>query len=436
MGSSNEEKEKKIPTEKPEAEKELIDVILQWIAAVVGIFSLLLIAWLYRPWIYDKVTPDPTFTPTVPTSTPMNTPTPAPTWTPAPTMTFTPSPVPMATSVYSFPELSRLNPAAPGYINEPVIIDENDAIVSPDLSNLQWASSSLYGYTSSDEYHLTFSPGTVSWQMDKSLAAGYYEVFVMDTLYSSGGILTFEVKSGDTVLTPLTGSQKVMFRISQGRVAQTSDAWHSIGVYLIPENNLLSVSTQWQNRDENTVVAIDRVLISHLPDDTGEILQTLPKGLGTYILDDEGAKVEVNTYPVLSENRSWGDQSTILINPDYNTKVTWEYPDLLPIGTYEVVVYIPELNGESEVKYQLYADDFLLNHTNGQTAITVKQFNYQGNWLSLGEWAIPLTLSYPVELKLEMGVNEGSLGEVGVDAVGFILKSMPDAINQDLYFLY
>ena len=436
MESSNEEKEKQTPPVQPVEDKEIIDVILQWVAAVVGICCVLLIAWLYRPWIYDKVTPDPTITVAIPTSTPMDTPTPAPTWTPEPTITYTPSPVPMPTSVYRFSDQDTLNPAVPGYINEPLIINENNAIVSPDLSNFQWYSSTDQGYNSSDEYHTTFGPGSITWQMDKSLEAGYYELFIMDTLYSSGGILTFEVKSGDTVLTPLTGSQKVMYRISQGRVAQVSDEWHSIGVYQVPENNLLSISTQWQTRDENTIVAIDRVLISHLPDDTGDVLQTIPQGLSTYILDDEGAKIDADTYPVLTENLSWGNQSTILINPGYDTKVTWEYPDLLPIGTYEVVVYIPALNGQSDVSYQLYANGALINNTNGQSAITAKQYGYQEKWFSLGEWEIPLTFSYPVELKLEMSVNEGSLGEVGVDAVGFILKSMPDVINQDIYFLY
>jgi hypothetical protein len=436
MESSNEEKEKQSAPAEPVEEKELIDVVLQWLAAAVGIVCLVLIAWLYRPMLYDKVSPDPTVTPTVPTSTPMDTPTPAPTWTPEPTMTYTPSPVPMPTSVYKFPEHEVLEPAAPGYVNEPVIIDETNAIVSPDLSHFQWSSSANNGFSSSDEYHLTYMAGAITWQMDKSLAGGYYEVFVMDTLFSSGGILTFEVKSGDTVLTPLTGSQKVNYRSSQGTAAQTWDEWHSIGVYQLPENNLLSVSTRWENRDEYTIVAVDRVLISHLPDDTGDLLQTLPQGLTTYILDDEGAEIETDTYPVITENLSWGDQSTILINPGYDTKVAWEYPDFLPLGTYEVVVYIPEVVGNAEVNYQLYADGFELTHNSIQAPITLNQGDYTGRWVSLGEWSIPLTLRYPVDLKLEMGVNEDSLGEVGIDAVAFILKSMPEEIIQDLYFLY
>ena len=44
--------------------------------------------------------------------------------------------------------------------------------------------------------------------MDKALPAGYYELFVLDTHYSSGGSLVYEVKNGENVMTSLTGTQK------------------------------------------------------------------------------------------------------------------------------------------------------------------------------------------------------------------------------------
>ncbi|MBI9047996.1 MAG: hypothetical protein JEZ00_01135 [Anaerolineaceae bacterium] len=436
MESSNKQNEKEqTENSTPAADRDIVDSILHWMAAIVGILCLLLIAWLYRPWIYDWVTPDPTVTPTVATSTPMNTTTPAPTRTPEPSITPTPSPIPLPTSIYHWPEHETIDPLPPGFVSEPIILNESNALVSPDLSNPQWIPSSQIssqlGYNFSEEYHATFGPGAITWQMDTALPAGYYEIFILDTVFSSAGTLDFQVKSGDTPLAALTDTQRVLYRSSQGETAQAQDMWQSIGVYQVPENNLLAISTQWEARDEYTIVAIDRVLISHLPDDTGELLQTLPQSLGTYILDDEGAKIESDTYPVaLTDNRSWGAKSTVLINPNYQTKVTWEYPDLIPLGTYEIAVFVPELNGNAEVNYQLYANGQLISHDQLEESISVVQSQYQGGWFSLGEWTVPLYFSYPVELKLEMGVNEDSLGEVAVDAAAFILKSMPEILPQ------
>jgi hypothetical protein len=422
-------------TSLPDGEQDVVELFLRRIAIGIGVVCFLLIIWLYRPWIYDWVTPDPTATPVLPTSTPMDTPTPAPTWTPEPSITPTPSPVPLPTSVYRFPDSENLEPAAPGYVNEPIVLNEDSALVSPDLTNPQWIPSSQIssqlGYTFTEPYHATFSEGAITWQMDKPVEAGYYEIFVMDTLYSSGGSLEFQVKSGENILTSLTGTQKVVFRSSQGETAQSSDQWHSIGVYQVPEDNLLSVSTQWPARDEYTIVAIDRVLISHLPEISGDLLQSLPQAMARNILDDAGAVIDSETFPVkMEDHRAWGGDSTVLINPAYDDKVTWQYPDLLPLGTYEIVVFIPALNGNSEVTYQLYANNQLLIPAQGEGPIVVQQSQYQDGWVSLGEWEIPLYFRYPVELRLEMGIKEGSLGEVAVDAAAFLLKSMPEILNQ------
>ena len=436
MDSSN-NKQEKPPRKTPpqENDRDMVEVVLRWTTAVVAFFCLLLIFWLYRPWVYDWVTPDPTITPTVPTSTPMDTPTPAPTWTPEPTMTYTPSPIPLPTSAYLFPSNETLNPPAPGYLNEPIVMDESKAIVSPDLSNPQWIPSSQVatqlGYTFDEPYYATFGPGSITWKMDTSLEAGYYEIFVLDTLFSSGGTLQFQVATNDVPIGSITGSQKVLYRSSQGDNAQNQDMWHSIGVFQLPENNLLSVSTQWEARDEYTIVAVDRILVSHLPKDTGDLLQSLPPEPVKYILDDEGAKIESDAFPVhVEDNRSWGDQSTVLINPNYDTKVSWTYPDLIPLGTYEVAVFIPKLNGNSEVTYHFYANDTLLPEDTLGGDVSIRQSQYQDGWVSLGEYSIPLWFSYPVKLRLEMTVNDGSMGEVAIDAVAFMLKSTPDILNQ------
>jgi hypothetical protein len=432
---SKKEQEPAAPSQ-PAAERDVVEVILRWIAIVVGVCCLLLIIWLYRPWIGDWVTPDPTATPVLPTSTPMDTPTPAPTWTPVPSITPTPSPIPLPTSIYKFSEMETLEPAPPGYVNEPIILNENNAIVSPELSNPLWIPSSqiavqLGGADFTEPYHATFSEGSITWPMDVALPAGYYELFVLDTHYSSGGSLVYQVKNGENVMTSLTGTQKVTFRSSQGNTAQSGDQWHSIGVFQLPEANLLSVSTQWPARNEYTIVAIDRILISHLPDNTGSLLETLPQGIARNILDDKAAKIKTDTFPVdVTENRSWGSQSTILINPGYDDKVTWQYQDLLPLGTYEVVVFIPKLNGNAEVTYQLYANDQPLTSAQGEGPISVMQSEYQDGWYSLGDWEIPPYFTYPVELRLEMGIKQGTLGEVAVDAVAFILKSMPEILGE------
>jgi len=437
MTSSNSKPENE-PSDpiQPELERDVVELILRWVAMGIGISCLFLIIWLYRPWIQDWVTPDPTATPVLPTSTPMDTPTPAPTWTPVPSITPTPSLVPLPTSVYRFPETEPLNPAVPGYVNEPVILNEDKALVFPELTNPIWIPSSqisaqLNGYTFTEPYYATFSEGSITWSMDRALPAGYYEIFVLDTLYSSGGSLEYQVKNGQNVMSSLTGTQKVTFRSSQGDKSQLGDQWHSIGVFQLPEENALSIFTQWPPRDEYTIVAIDRILISHLPDNTGDILQTLPQGLVRNVLDDDGVTIDSDTFPVeVSGNRSWGAKSTVLINPDYVDKVTWKYQDLLPLGTYEVAVFIPKLNGNAEVTYQLFANNQPLTSSLGEGPIIVKQSQVQDGWTSLGDWEIPLYFEYPVELRLEMGIKEGTLGEVAIDAAAFILKSMPEILGE------
>ena len=61
----------------------------------------------------------------------------------------------------------------------------------------------------------TMNNGSIRYFMDQSLKEGLYEIYVMDTYYSSGGNLDFLVQIGSQPLTPMTGSSTVNFMTSQ-----------------------------------------------------------------------------------------------------------------------------------------------------------------------------------------------------------------------------
>ena len=66
-----------------------------------------------------------------------------------------------------------------------------------------------------EEWYATYSAGWIRWFMDRPLRAGLYELYMMDTVFSSGGTLSFTVQLGDQPLTPLAGSSDVVYMTSQ-----------------------------------------------------------------------------------------------------------------------------------------------------------------------------------------------------------------------------
>lgn len=358
-------------------------------------------------------TPSPTFTATS-TSTP--------TVTPLPTITPTPSPTSLPASAFRVATLSALVPPAPPIAIDAVVLnDDKNVIAEPDFSTLSWYPSSNLGVPTgenSEPFFATFAAGKATWSMDVPLDPGIYELMILDTLYASAGPLTYLVESGTAPLQPLLGTNAITLLSSQGEEPQRMNTWRSIGTYEIntPDNNL-SISTSWNVRDERSIVAIDRVLIARYPDSSRDFISQLPAGEQRYIVDDLQAVIDTREIIYNSNVQpAWGDQYQMLVNPGYDSTITWSTLDRVPIGRYEVLIWIPKVTASGDITLQILVDGEALS---GE--ITVNEASLAGNvWGSLGVWETPLIYEKPVRLSVKMTIPSGTPGDVNIDAVAFI----------------
>lgn len=401
-----------------------------WVGSGIGTILLAVLIWLYFPvlnqWISGLQPSTPT--PAIPTTTPTRTLRPSLT----PTITLTPSPTPLPPSAYQLHNPESLRPPLAMPAQRIIVLNDDTSLtVEPDFNNPQWTSSaqigSQFGVEISESFYATFAPGSATWQMDVPLEPGLYELFVMDTLYGSGGYLDFQVRLGERELTPLLGQQRVNYQSSHSVPPQTNDRWRSIGVYALDQNGLLSVSTQWGARDFYTITAIDRVLIVHLPESSQTLVDRLPvKGDGG-VVDNLAARIETSEFLLdYSEALAWGGQYQVIPNPSSDARVIWELPEFMPIGRYQVLVWIPPVVGKAEASYH-----FIVKMSDGSDLISgelaepiqLTQSDYAiGQWLPLGIWEIPAVYGDLVRFKLalQMDVKGGTLGEIAIDAAAFI----------------
>jgi hypothetical protein len=379
---------------------------------------------MVQNWISQGYTPTPFPPTTTITSTPTTTPTSTPTALPTPTIT------PMPPSAYQVLDLTSIRPGIPAKAVNAVILNEDtSAQVNPNFSNIQWTHSSTIteqlGIEMLDPYYATFGSGAVTWSMDVPLPPGLYELFVMDTLYSSGGALNFTVNLGNSEVQPIIGEKRVEFQSSRGTPPQTSDQWRSIGMYNLDRPDILLISTSWDQRNEYTIVAIDRVLILQLPDSHQQLLEMLPpQGGNVQILDESSAEFETVQYWVTMENAvAWGEQFEMVNTPPIASTVTWMIPNSVPISKYEVLVWIPEINGTAEVIYRVLANgtNILLPEGSENGDIQMTQGHYRGGqWVSLGTWSVPPVYGDSVKLSLQLETISDSVGDAAVDAIAFI----------------
>ena len=227
------------------------------------LFIVVYMGWLYAPKIRNSMTFWPTNTPTpvTPTATIPATATVTPLATNTPTPSPTPTPGPIST--YWISNGSSLDPEVPNAPEGLVILSaKNSAEVNPSLDSIYWTSSSqivqdLGRLTSNydSEWFATVNNGSIRYYMDQPLKEGLYEIYVMDTYYSSGGNLDFLVQVGSQPLTPMTGTSSVTFMTSQYDPRQNYDTWRSLGIYYVPQSrDVLNVSTSWGFRDEYSYV--------------------------------------------------------------------------------------------------------------------------------------------------------------------------------------
>ena len=425
--------EKKEQTEKPRKKartglpySELFSRI--FVGALV-FFVVVYMGWLFAPRIRNSMTFWPTNTPTplppTPTTEATMTVTPLATNTPTAAPTATPGPI----STYWIANGSELDPEVPNAPEGLVILTaKNSAEVDPPLDSIYWTSSSQIvqdlGNMNSlydSEWFATMNNGSIRYFMDQSLKEGLYEIYVMDTFYSSGGNLDFLVQLGGQTLTPLTSSQSVSFMTSQFDPRQNMDTWRSLGIYYImPSRDVLTVSTIWGLRDQYTYVAADRIMIVPRKMTDLSLLNALP-GTGTkYIMDDTQATISAgNSRFKEFISTSWDDSYQLIINPKSECTVEYSSKEPWPIGAYSIYLYLPESKGGLDADIQVHTDNTLLETVGGESTVRM-HIPTGGNWVLVGQYNTDRYYERPVKFKVNITIPENQTGEYPVDAIAFI----------------
>ncbi len=401
------------------SERKSLLEILAWAG---GVFAVVLIAWLILPRLLS--TGQQAEAPTqaaavVPREAPTRTPKP----TAAPTSTSAPTPTTFPSSAYYLAEGAKLKPPIPGVEGGVIVLDDaNSVVADPPFNSEYWTSSSIIaaqtGFFIDEPYYATFGAGSATWKTDVPVAPGLYQLYVMDTLYSSAGPLDFQVSLGANPIPPMLGSQHVEFYSSRGEPLQETDMWRDIGIYDLDHADQLSISTQWGERDENSLVAIDRVVIVPLPASSRLLLAALPKDRKIVLMDDLAARIETDQilFPE-TESLAWLDQFQYLVNPTSDVRARWTTPDYVLPGQYQVAVWLPATHAGGKVTYHM-----LINGTEiPNSAVSFDQSAQPGGrWVPVGVWDTPRTYEKPLMLTLEMDIPGGVPGETAIDAVALI----------------
>jgi hypothetical protein len=392
----------------------------KWLFGALAIGVSLPLIWLFFPIVRQAVMGAPTPIPLPPTTFPMpsSTATLQPSATLAPTITNTPLPA----SAYQISDPSSIYPSVPGLqLNAYLLNDDNAATPEPGYDFPQWYTSDTIsqqlGVLIPEPFHATIGNGSMTWAMDAPVEPGLYEIFVLDTVYSSGGSLDFNVMLNGSLLTPILGRPHVDYQSSLSVPPQDEDVWHSLGTYSIDTPGVFTVSTSWEARDEFTIVAVDRVLIARRADSIRNFIALLPAGELANVVDDLQATIDSNEiWFIRTDELAWGDQFQALVNPGIDATVTWETLDNLPPGNYQVMIWSPRVSGNAEVMYK-----FLVNGVEAPQVLVVDLGILPGDqWILLGNWNAGSPDSSPVKIALQMNISGGTIGDVAIDAVAFI----------------
>lgn len=397
------------------------------VALVVFIVGYL--GWLFAPRVRNAMTFWPTSTPVPPaftstaqasaTVTPLasNTPTPFPTETPRPLSTFWK------------PEGDSVNPAVPDAPDGVIVLSvDQSAEVSPPLDSLSWTSSDkiaadLGKTTYQEHWYATYDEGWVRWYTDQPLREGLYEIYTMDTMYSSGGSLDFSVMLGGQELTPITGSQHVEYMTSQYDPVQSQDTWRSIGMYyLTPSQEPLIVTAAWQPRDNYTIVSVDRLLIVPRKAYDLTILNQLPQ-IGTkYVLDDKRLEITGGDFLIdETDPQAWDLGFQLIMNPDRKVTITMPADIPWPIGNYKIYAWVPTTLGGITADVKFFTDNSLVPADNGEESAKYTALqNQPAQWVEIGSWTTDKYYERQRKVKVTIEIAENQSGEFPVDALALI----------------
>ncbi len=406
--------------------RKILNIAFNVFMGIIVLILLAILFWVSKPYVAKLIPEKPTGTPTVtPTFTPI--PTRAPTNTPTITPTLAPSPTPEPTSIYKVKDFFDIYPDVPDIaVNAYILNEDNSAQVNPAFESPLWYSSEAIGQQLGVEFlepfYATYASGWISWRMDMPLKEGLYEIFVLDTNTSSGGFLDFTVSLNDVPLQPLLGQTRARYKSSVSKPPQSGDQWISIGTYQLDPSGIVTVSTSWDDRDEFSIVAVDRVMLIQLPESSKVMAGPFPQERMTFISDDAEAILDLQD-PIFTNNDrlSWGDRYQFVVNPDSDVAATWTLSDSVPIGQYEIFVWVPELQGTAQAEYRLLVNDTLFLSDLGAETVSIQHGGREGGqWVSLGTWTIPDLYGSIVNLAIEMKVTGGTPGEIAFDAIAFM----------------
>ena len=410
----------------PSRNRKILNIAFNIFMGIVVLFLLAILLWVSKPHIAKLIPEKPTATPTItPTFTPI--PTKVPTSTPTITPTPAPSPTPEPTSIYKVQDFFDIYPDVPGIaINAYILNEDNSTQVNPAFESPLWYSSETIGQQLGVEFlepfYATYAAGWISWRMDMPLKQGLYEIFVLDTNTSSAGFLDFTVTLNDVPLQPLLGQTRARYKSSVSKPPQAGDEWISIGTYSLDPSGIVTVSTSWDDRDEFSIVAVDRVMIIQLPESSSVMAGPFPQDRMTFIADDTQAVLDIQD-PIFTNNDrlAWGDRYQFIVNPDNDVTATWPLTDSVPIGQYEIFVWIPEMQGTAQAEYRLLVNDTLFLSDLGTESVSIQHGGREGGqWASLGTWTIPDLYGSVVNLSIQMKVAGGTSGEIAFDAIAFM----------------
>jgi hypothetical protein len=421
-------------TDKQSASTYTPTVLLKVLAGLTaGLVLLFLLLNLFYPmpqlWL-ALTAGDPTQTPTPTVTEVFHTATPRPTATPTLTTTPTITNTPFPLSRYQVDNATDIRPESPIQSDSVHIINDSDADVTPAFDNFQWISSdqigSDIGREFAEPYHATFGAGSIRWSMDQPLPPALYEVYILDTLYSSGGSLEFSVELDGTAMPPVTGSTLLRYYTTQDTFPQLQDEWRSIGIYDLQTPGILSVSTSWEERDELSIVAVDRVMIIKLDEQVRLMLSQLPIEGDIYLMDDASAEVTSGQYWNFWDNdECWGQECQVIDSPPVDATATFRYHQSIPNGEYEIYAWIPRLNGSIPVSYSLFASGVLMENDAGESEVelTDGQGQYMNaQWLYLGTWSIPERFGSTVIVNVVVTIPTDEDGEAVIDAIALVRK--------------
>jgi hypothetical protein len=414
----------------------IVKILLSLVVAIGVLYLLVAIFYPVEELLlsFGPPTPTPTITPTVFYETP----TPRATYTPTITVTPTITNTPFPESKYFISDLANVRPEAPLGAQTVYIIDNLDAQANPSFDHYQWTLSDVIGADIGrefyEDYFATFNPGSISWSMDQTLPPALYEIFVLDTLYSSGGFLEFSVTMDGQELQPITGRKLLQYITTQSEPPQYQDEWRSIGIYDLQSLGLLSVSTEWGVRDELSIVAVDRIMIVRHSEFSRAMLSTIPDTVGTmFVIDDEDATFSTDQYwKYWEDEQAWGNRYQVMTEPPLETTVTWRLPALLPHGEYSAYAWIPQSNASIPVSYALYAGGLLLQQSDESLLTEFPQGqgqNQPGQWITLGNWVIPPHFGNYVRIEIVLTIPASDSGEVIIDAVVILQK--PSEVTEE-----